>query len=157
MCDRVITAGPFSLRYIPDQQTQQMCDKAVDDYLAALTFVPDWFVTNKMIKLLFTALYPDENILYFNEDSSNVVFNCNGMGILNIDFNNTNLDDTNYDEDDPILFFLPDFWLGTLNLKNAKHMNEELMLIVWHSNRWWDFCMSEDEKKRIDPMFIQEL
>ena len=107
-----------------------------------------------MIKVLFTALYTDENIFYFNEDSSNVVFNCNGMGILNIDFNNTNLDDTNYDEDDPILFFLPDFCLGILNLKNTKHLNEELMLIVWHSNRWWDFCMSEDEKKRIDPMFI---
>ena len=42
-----------------------------------------------------------ENLLYFNEDSSNVIFNCNGMGILNIDLNNINLDDPNYDEDDP--------------------------------------------------------
>ena len=54
-----------------------------------------------MIKRLLTAVYADENILYFNKDSSNVVFNCNGMGILNIDLNNINLDDTNYDEDDP--------------------------------------------------------
>ena len=54
-----------------------------------------------MIKILFTALYADENILYFNEDSSNVVFNCNGMGILSIDLNNINSDDTDYDEDDP--------------------------------------------------------
>ena len=45
-----------------------MCDKAVDDYLAALKFVSDWFVTSKMIKILFTTLYADENILYFNED-----------------------------------------------------------------------------------------
>ena len=30
-----------------------------------------------MIKELYTALYADENILYFNEDSSNVVFSCN--------------------------------------------------------------------------------
>ena len=43
----------------------------------------------------------DENILYFNEHPGNVVFNCNEMGILNIDINNMNLDDTNYDEDDP--------------------------------------------------------
>ena len=35
-----------------------------------------------------------ENILYFLEHFSNVVFNCNGMGILNIDLNI-------YDEDDP--------------------------------------------------------
>ena len=54
-----------------------------------------------MIKRLLTAVYAAENILYFNKDSSNVVFNCNGMGILNIDLNNINLDDTNYDEDDP--------------------------------------------------------
>ena len=54
--------------------------------------IPDWFVTSKMIKELFTALYADENILYFNEDSRNVVFSCNEMGILNIDLNNINLD-----------------------------------------------------------------
>ena len=33
-----------------------MCDKAIDDCLATLKFVPDWFVTSKMIKKLFTAL-----------------------------------------------------------------------------------------------------
>ena len=51
-----------------------MCDKAVDDCLAALKSVPDWFVTNKVIRILFTALYVDENILYFNEVSGNVAF-----------------------------------------------------------------------------------
>ena len=32
-----------------------MCVEAVDDCLAALKFIPDWFVTSKMIKkfLLF--------------------------------------------------------------------------------------------------------
>ena len=54
-----------------------------------------------MIKNLFTALYAEENILYFNEDPDNVIFNCNGMGILNMDLNNINLEDTNYEEDDP--------------------------------------------------------
>ena len=53
-----------------------MCDKTVD-YLAAFQFLPNWFVKSKMIKKLFTATYTDENILYFNEDSSNVTFNCN--------------------------------------------------------------------------------
>ena len=37
-----------------------MCDKAVDDRLAVLKFVPDWFVASKMIKKLITALYADE-------------------------------------------------------------------------------------------------
>ena len=76
-----------------------MCDEAVDYSLAALKLIPDWFVTSKMIKKLYTVLYADENILYFNKDSD-VVFNGNGMGILNIDLNNINLDN-NFDEDDP--------------------------------------------------------
>ena len=46
-----------------------MGDEAVDDFLTALKVVPHWFIINKMIRMLFTALYADENILYFDEDS----------------------------------------------------------------------------------------
>ena len=31
------------------------------------------------------------------------------------------------------------------------------MPVAWHSNRWWDWCVSEDQKKEIDSMFIKEL
>ena len=86
-----------------------MCDEAFDDSLAALKLVPDWFVTSKPIKRVFTALYADKNILYLNKDFANVVFSCNEMDILNIDLNNINLDN-NFDEDDPILLFISDFW-----------------------------------------------
>ena len=68
-----------------------MWDEAVDDCLAALKLVHNCFVTIEMIKKLFTSLYADENILYFHEGSGDVIFNCNGMGILNIDLNNINL------------------------------------------------------------------
>ena len=34
-----------------------MRGKAVHDSLAALKLIPDWFVTSKMIKQLFTAFY----------------------------------------------------------------------------------------------------
>ena len=34
-----------------------MCDKAVDESLATLKLIPDWFVTSKMIKQLLTVLY----------------------------------------------------------------------------------------------------
>ena len=96
-----------------------MCDEAVDDCLAAFKFVPDWFVTSKMIKILFTAFYADENILYFNEHSGNVKITCNEMGILNMDINNINLDDTTYDEDDPDTIIL----VGLLawHIKFEKH------------------------------------
>ena len=52
-----------------------MCHKTIDDFLPTSNFVPDWFVTSKMIKKLFTDLYADENILHFNEDAGNVIFN----------------------------------------------------------------------------------
>ena len=31
------------------------------------------------------------------------------------------------------------------------------MSVVWHPDRWWDWYMSEDEKKEIGSMFIEEL
>ena len=58
-----------------------MFDKAVDYSLGALKLVRDWFVTSKIIKKLFTALYTDLNILYYNDDSTNAVFSFNEMGI----------------------------------------------------------------------------
>ena len=64
-----------------------------------MKLILNWFVTGKMIKEPFTALYADESILYFNENSGNTVFSCNEMSILNIDLNNIYLDNT-FDEDD---------------------------------------------------------
>ena len=51
-----------------------------------------------MIKKLFTALYANENIPCFNEDSD-IVLNCNKMGIVRIDINNISLVN-NFDEKD---------------------------------------------------------
>ena len=41
-----------------------MCDEAVDDSLAALEPIPDWFVTSKMIKKLYTSLYANDDLLF---------------------------------------------------------------------------------------------
>ena len=53
-----------------------------------------------MIKKLFTALYADEIILYFNKGFGNAVFNCKETCILNIDLDNINFNN-NFEEDDP--------------------------------------------------------
>ena len=64
MCDRVVSEDLFLIVYcINKYKTQRMCDKAVDDSLAAFKYIADWFVTSKMIKELFTALYAYENII----------------------------------------------------------------------------------------------
>ena len=31
------------------------------------------------------------------------------------------------------------------------------MPVACNLNRWWDWCMPEDEKEEIDPVFIEEL
>ena len=42
MCNIIVYDDAFSIRYVPDQyKTQQICDKAVHDRLAALKFAPD--------------------------------------------------------------------------------------------------------------------
>ena len=46
-----------------------MCDEAVDDSLAALKLIPNWFVASKMIKKFYTALYTDDGLLIFDEYS----------------------------------------------------------------------------------------
>ena len=113
-----------------------------------------------MIKKLFTALYADENIHYFSEGSGDIVFNCNGTGIFSIDINNINFDN-NFDEDDLNIIILITLLAWHIKFEKPKELkkelSEELMPIAWHSNGWWDWCMSEDQKKEIDPMLTEEL
>ena len=137
-----------------------MYEKAINESIATQKLIPDWSVTSKMIKKLFTALYADENILYFDEGSGDVVFKCNEMGILNIDLNNVSLDNS-FDEDDPDTI-IPIRLLGchikfVKRKELKKQLSEELMPVAWHLDRCWDWCMSEDEKKEIDPMFTEKL
>ena len=72
-----------------------------------------------MTKEHFAALHADGNILYFNEDSGNVVFSCKEIGILNI-----LIIKMMKMEMILILLFISDFWLGMLNLKNAKSLKK---------------------------------
>ena len=41
-----------------------MRDEAVDDSLAALKIICDWFVTSKTINNFYTALYPVYSLLF---------------------------------------------------------------------------------------------
>ena len=50
MCDNVVSEDPFMLLYCPNRyKTQEMFGEAVDDCLAALKFILDWFAKSKMI------------------------------------------------------------------------------------------------------------
>ena len=83
------------------------------------------------------------------------------MGILSVNLNNINLDDTNYEEDYPDTIILAKHLAWHIDFETLKELekgiDEELMPIAWHPKRWWNFCVSVDEKKEIDPIFIEEL
>ena len=53
-----------------------------------------------MIIKPFAALYIDQNIYYFDEDSGEAIFSCGEIVILGINFNNISLD-VKFQEDDP--------------------------------------------------------
>ena len=112
-----------------------------------------------MIKILFNVFYADKNILFFNEGSCYVIFSCNGMAILNIDINNVNLDDTNYDEDDPDTTILVKRLAWHMKFEKHKALkkkrSEELMPIVCHPKIWWNFWILQDEGKEIEPIFTK--
>ena len=87
MCDRVVSEESSMLKYCLDKyKTQKMYDEAVDDCLSALEFLPDWFVTYKMIRKFHEALLAN-NILFLNENYGNVTFSSDQMGILSVDLN----------------------------------------------------------------------
>ena len=58
--------------YLCRYKTYKMFNETVDDSLSALKFVPDWFVTKKMIKKLHEALFAIDDILLFHEDFGKV-------------------------------------------------------------------------------------
>ena len=72
--------------------------------------------------------------LYFDEDFINVVFNCNEMGILNINVNFINLDDYNFDEHDPdtIVHVRLLAWHTKFKIRKAfkKDISEESMPVA---------------------------
>ena len=54
--------------------------------------------------------------------------------------------------------FMPVFWLGILNFKNGEHLKKDKQRINPNSvasQKWWNFCIPEDEKNEIEPIFTE--
>ena len=179
MCDKAVNRCFLAFIYIPDRyktqqdpsmlvycrdryKTQRMYDEAVDDCLAALKFIPDWFVTSKMLENLDNALHAnDDDILFYNEDFDEVTFIANQRHILAVDLYKIILDNDNnnnsfYEDDPDIVHVRLLTWCSKCKKRKAlkKQISEELMPIARHPKRWWNFCMTEDEKKEKEPIFI---
>ena len=74
-------------------------------------------------------MYADGSFLFFNEDSGNVPFCCNEMGIFGVNLNNIYIDNK-FNEDDPNAFIF-------------------VRLLDWHI-RFWKYKAIEKDKWRIN-------
>ena len=63
------------------------------------------------------------------------------------------------DEDDPDTIIHARFlaWRSKFEKLKAfkEKISEESMAVASHPKRWWNSCMSEDEKKEIEPIFTE--
>ena len=80
------------------------------------------------------------------EDSDIATFFSNDMGLVSVDLNN----DDNDDDDDPetIIHVRPMASCNRFKQLKACYKDISKELIPLPPTRWWDWCMSEDEKKK---------
>ena len=102
LCNKVVSEDPVMFKHCHDKyKIYKMCDKAVDSYLLALKFVPNWFVTSKVIEKLDSATFSDDYIVFGYLDSGFVTFFINYIDLSSISLDNSNLDDDSFDYWDP--------------------------------------------------------
>ena len=98
-----------------------MCDEAVDNCLAALKLIPDWFVISKTFEKLDNFLHANDDILFHNEDFDKLTFIIIQKHILAVDLDKTNLDnDYNSDEDYPDIITHVSLLAWHSKFKNSK-------------------------------------
>ena len=93
MCGNAFSEGSLMLKYCLDRyKIEEMCDKAVDNFLPTFKFFPNWFVTKKRLKN-FTLLYSHMIISFFSDEcSGNVTVLSDETGVLYGNLNYINLD-----------------------------------------------------------------
>ena len=47
--------------------------------------------------------------------------------------------------------------MNKLNIKHLEKASAELWPATWHPTRWWDYCLSKDEKKAMENMFTDKV
>ena len=110
--------------YLDKYKTQEMCDEAVDKILPGLKFFLDWFVTSKMITKTDDALFANDDILLFGEDSATITFSSEEMGILIQILITLNLMMLILTKMILKLSFMSNLWLELINLNNANHVKK---------------------------------
>ena len=141
MCERAVENEPDTLKFVPDHlKIQGMCEKSVENESYNLKFVPDHFKTQEMSD---KAVRDDPYSLQHVPD-----------WFVTREWVYMLYDDSEYcdDDDDEDNSFK---WYNGYKKRKAQKasIKEELMHIAWHPSRYWDWCMSEDEKMDTEALW----
>ena len=161
MYKKVVEKNPSSLQYVPDHlKTQGMCGKAIEVDTYTLKFVPDHLKTEEMCEKVAEErsylLQYVPNCLKMEETCEKAVrddpsslqfvphyFVTQQQLKIWHDYDACYYDDK-----------LIEWYDGYQKRKAQKAMiKEELLPIVWYRSRWWDWCISEDEKKETEKLW----
>ena len=155
MCNETEAQFSEALRYVPDHlKTQGMCSQAVRNNPAVFVLVPGYLKTeeacNKALEVDPWSLYHVPNRLTMQgiclkalkDDPSSLMFVLDwfvARGPLDVWYD----DEYWYHHDEMI-----EWHEGYKKQKAQKtSVKEEFMLIAWDPSRYWNWCMSKDEKR----------
>ena len=133
MCDKAVKDDLWVLEDVPDHfKTQEICERVVENKPETFQFIPNHFKTQEICD---KAIKVDSSSLQYVPDW---FVRREGVYMWYDDY----YDDGDHWDDDGNKVVR---WLS--KTKGSKSLKkEELMSIAWHPSRYWDRCMSEDEK-----------
>ena len=156
MCNEAVAQSWYALRFVPVYfKTQEMCKEAISSNPAALFLIPDDLKTQEM---WYEELEVDPWSLYDIPDYLKIQEMCNeavrddpsSLQFVPHWFVSQQQLDAWYDDDywhhdDELI----EWYEGYKKRKAEKaKIKEEHLPIAWHPSRYWDWCMSEDDKRR---------
>ena len=137
VCNEAVQSDPGTLKYVPDHlKTQEMCNEAVQGDPWALKYVSDHLKTQEMcIEAADGDAYSLQDVpdFWVTQDLIQAwrddISNCDSAEVI-------------------------EWYNGYKQRKTQKaKIESELMPVAWHSDRWWDWCVPEDEKKELEKYF----
>ena len=145
MCIEAVEVFPWQLKHVPDNfKTQDKCNEVVhgDPYL--LQYVPYYLRTQETCD---KAVRDDFSSLQFVLDWFVV---RKWVDMWHDDYCDD--DGDQWDDDDNEDKFLE--WYDGYKKRKAQKakIREELLPIVWHPSRWWDWCVPEDETRQTEKL-----
>ena len=137
MCGKAVEVDTYTLKFAADHlKMEEMCEKVAEERPYLLQYVPDCL---KMEETCEEAVRDDPSSLQYVPDyfvtqqQLKIWHDC---------------DACYYDDK------LIEWYDGSQKGKARKtKIKEELLPSIWYPSRWWDWCISEDEKKETKKLW----